>query len=285
MENNSKRSSYLIRRIKEKVFLTTIFLFSLIAVIPLFLILSYVFIQGISALNFAFFTRLPVPPGEIGGGVANAIVGTLIIMLLACLIGLPVGILAGIWLAEYGSGKRGFLVRYAADILSGIPSIVIGIFCYTVLVLAMKRFSALAGGFALAIIMIPSITRTTEELIKLVPTSLREAALALGIPQWKVIWEIVFKTAWNGIFTGIMLAVARIAGETAPLLFTSFNNQFWSFAVDQPMASMTVQIFNYAISPFSDWHAKAWAGSSTLIIMILMITLFVRKFSKRIPYV
>jgi len=285
MENHIERKSYLRRKLIDKIFIAFVYASAFLAVVPLLSILIYVFIQGISAINWAFFTSLPIPAGEIGGGIANGIVGTFIIVLIACLIGLPIGILGGLWLAEYGKGKTGFYIRYSADVLSGIPSIVIGIFAYTLLVLTLHRFSALAGGFALAVIMIPTITRTTEELIKLVPLSLRESALALGLPQWKVTWEIVFKTAWNGIFTGIMLAVARVAGETAPLLFTSFNNQFWSFRLDQPMASMTVQIFNYAIAPFSDWHAKAWAGSLTLVFIILAINLIVRRYSKRVEYV
>ncbi len=285
MENNFKRQSYIIRKYKERAFLAFVYASAVIAILPLISILGYVFIQGFSALNWQFFTHLPTPAGEVGGGIANGIVGTFIILSMASLFGLPIGVLGGIWLAEYGQGKTGFFIRYAADVLAGIPSIVIGIFIYTLFVLTMHRFSALAGGIALALIMIPTITRTTEELIKMVPLNLRESGLALGLPQWKVTWQIVFKTAWNGIFTGIMLAVARIAGETAPLLFTSFNNQFWSFALDQPMASMTIQIFNYAISPFEDWHAKAWAGALTLSAIILAINLLVRKYSKKVDYV
>lgn len=285
VQSQGRESSFFRKRkLKEKIFLYGVFLAAVIAVLPLLSILAYVLLQGISSLNLDFFTKLPVPAGEAGGGMANAIVGTFIIILLACVVGLPVGILSGIWLAEYGKGKRGFIIRYANDVLSGIPSIVIGIFVYSLLVITLRRFSALAGGVALAIIMVPIISKTTEELIKMVPTTMRESALALGIPQWKVTWYIVFRTAWNGIFTGIMLAVARVSGETAPLLFTSFNNQFWSFAVDQPMASMTVQIFNYSISPFNDWHAKSWGGSLVLVVIILAITLTVRRFSKRINY-
>jgi phosphate transport system permease protein len=272
-----------IRKRKEKLFLFFVYASAAIAVVPL--IIGYVLIQGIGAINWQFFTQLPVPAGESGGGIANGIVGTFYIVGLASLLGLPIGILGGIWLAEYGHGKTGFFVRYAADVLSGIPSIVIGIFAYTLIVLTFHRFSAIAGGFALSIIMVPTIMRTTEELIRMVPLTLRESALALGLPRWKVTWEIVLKTAWNGIFTGVMLSVARVAGETAPLLFTSFNNQFWNFAPDQPMASMTIQIFNYAISPFADWHSKAWAGSLTLVMIILAINLGVRRFSKKVDYV
>ncbi|MBI5701575.1 phosphate ABC transporter permease PstA [Candidatus Saganbacteria bacterium] len=284
MENEANIKIFKLRKLKEKLFLYGVFSAALIAVVPLISILAYVFFQGISSLNLDFFTSLPVPAGEAGGGIANAIAGTFIIVLLACVVGLPVGILSGIWLAEYGEGKRGFVIRYTNDVLAGIPSIVIGIFIYAIFVLAMRRFSAIAGGVSLAIIMIPTITKTTEELIRMVPISLWESALALGISQWRVTWYVVFRTAWSGIFTGIMLAVARVSGETAPLLFTSFNNQFWNFAVDQPMASMTVQIFNYSISPFNDWHSKSWGASLVLVAIILMITLTVRRFSKRIYY-
>jgi phosphate transport system permease protein len=243
-----------------------------------------VFIKGITAMNFAFFTQLPVPVGDPGGGMANAIIGTFILVALACLVGLPIGIFGGIWLAQYGGGKRGFWIRYAADVLSSIPTIVIGIFAYVLIVMAMKRFSAIAGGFALGVIMIPTVTRTTEEMVKMVPRTLYEAGLALGLPEWKVILHVVFKSAWSGIFTGIMLSVARIMGETAPLIFTAFNTPYWCIRPDQAMASMTVQIYNYAISPYAEWHAKAWAGSLTLIFIVLGITLLVRKFSKRVTY-
>ena len=283
MENNSE-NSYSIRKIKDKVFLGLVWLCTLTALVPLFLVIGYVMFMGFSAVNFDFFTKLPTPVGEAGGGMANAIVGTFILVGLASLIGLPVGLFGGIWLALYGNGKRGFLIRYSADVLSGIPTIVIGIFSYVLIVVSMGRFSAVAGGFALGIIMIPTVTRTTEELVKMVPRSLYEAGLALGLPEWKVVLSIVFRTAWNGIFTGVMLAVARIMGETAPLIFTAFSTPYWNLKIDQPMASMTVQIYNYAISPFADWNAKAWAGSLTLVMIVLGITLVVRKFSKRITY-
>ena len=282
---NSEKIHYLKRKRKEKVFQGLILIFSLMAVIPLFLVIGYVFIKGIKAINWSFFTQLPTPVGEPGGGMANAIVGSGMIVLLASLLGLPVGVMGGVWLALGGSGRLGFVIRYAADVLTSIPSIVVGIFAYTLLVYPFKRFSAIAGGFALAIIIIPNIIRTTEELIKMVPTTLRESALALGIPEWRVTLSVVLRTAWNGIFTGIILALARAAGETAPLLFTSFNNQFWNFKIDQPTASLTVQIYNYAISPFAEWQEKAWAGSLVLIFLVLGITLFVRKFSKKVTYV
>lgn len=273
-----------IRELKERLFLGAVFASAIIAVIPLVVVISYVFIKGVGALNLDFFTQLPMPVGEPGGGMGNAIVGTFILVGLACLVGLPIGLFGGIWLALYGGGKRGFFIRYSADILSSLPSIVVGIFAYVLIVATMKRFSAIAGGFALGLIMVPVVTRTTEEMVKMVPRSLYEAGLALGLPEWKVTLKIVFRTAWSGIFTGVMLAVARIMGETAPLLFTAFNTMYWNFQIDQPMASMTVQIYNYAISPFAEWHAKAWAGSLTLVFIVLCVTLAVRKFFRRVYY-
>ncbi|MBI5400475.1 phosphate ABC transporter permease PstA [Candidatus Saganbacteria bacterium] len=283
MENGWQKQ-YSLRKFKEKIFLWSVFGCTAIAVLPLLLVISHVFIKGIGAINLDLFYKLPTPVGEAGGGMGNAIVGTLILILLACSVGLPIGILGGIWLAQFGDGKRGLFVRYAADVLAGIPTIVIGMFAYTLIVVRMGRFSALAGGFALGMIMVPTIVRTTEEMIKMVPRSLYEAGLALGIPTWKVTLRIIFRTAWSGIFTGIMLAVARITGETAPLIFTAFNTPYWNLRLDQPMASMTVTVFNYAISPFDDWHAKAWAGSLILIFTILGVTLLVRKFSRRVQY-
>jgi phosphate transport system permease protein len=283
MENHYQRQS-LKRKIIERIFLMAVFACAVIAVIPLVSVVGYVFVKGISAINFDFFTRLPAPVGEPGGGMGNAILGTFILVGLGCLVGLPIGIFGGIWLAQFGNNKRGFFIRYAADVMSSIPTIVIGIFAYVLIVLTMKRFSAIAGGFALGLIMIPTVTRATEEMIRMVPRTLYESGLALGLPEWKVTLRIVFRSAWNGIFTGIMLAVARIMGETAPLLFTAFNNMYWNFRIDQPMASMTVQIYNYAISPFADWHAKAWAGSLTLVFIVLSVTLLVRKFSQRVRF-
>lgn len=252
------------------------FLCATITIIPLLMILGHLLAQGAKAVNLDFFTQLPQPVGESGGGMANAIVGTCILIGLACLVGLPIGIIGGIYLAEFGQNRIGWIVRFMSDILNGTPSIVIGIFAYTVMVLPMKRFSALAGGFALGIIMIPTVIRATEELVKLVPTSVREAGLALGIPQWKVILRIVLPSAKAGIVTGVLLAVARIAGETAPLLFTAFGNRFWHQGLDQPIASLPVQIFTYAISPFEDWHRQAWAGALVLIAMILLANILTR---------
>jgi len=281
---NGRQKQYYLRKIKNRLFLLAVFSCALIAVLPLLFVLGHVLVKGLGAINLDFFLHLPTPVGEAGGGMGNAIIGTLILIFLACAVGLPIGILGGIWLAQFGEGKRGFFIRYSADVLAGIPTIVIGMFAYALIVIHMKRFSALAGGFALGLIMIPTIVRTTEEMIKMVPRSLYEAGLALGLPAWKVTMRIIFRTAWNGIFTGIMLAVARIAGETAPLIFTAFNTPYWSFHLDQPMASMTVTIFNYAISPFDDWHAKAWAGSLILIFAVLGVTLLVRKFSRGVQY-
>lgn len=284
MANNFK-SEKLIRKIKNFCYLSAVSVSAIVAIIPLIAVISYVGIKGITSIDLNFFIKLPTPVGEPGGGMGNAIVGSFILVGIACLVGLPIGIFGGIWLALYGENKRGFFIRYAADVLSSLPSIVIGVFSYVLIVTTLKRFSASAGGFALGIIMIPVVTRTTEEMIKMVPRSLYEAGLALGLSERKVITRIVFRSAWNGIFTGIVLAVARIMGETAPLLFTSFNSMYWNFRIDQPIASMTVQIYNYAISPFTEWHAKAWAGSLVLVSIVLGITLLVRKFSKRVYYV
>jgi phosphate transport system permease protein len=249
---------------------------TLLAVVFLFDVLGWVLVQGGSALNLDFFTQLPKPVGEPGGGMGNAILGTLILLALASVIGVPIGLGAGIYLAEYGSGRLGTVVRFVTDVLTGVPSIAIGIFAYTVVVLPMRGFSALAGGFALAILMIPTVTRTSEEMMKLVPRSLREASLALGIPQWKTVLRIVVPTAMGGIVTGVMLAVARAGGETAPLLFTAFGNRFWSTALDRPIAALPLQVFTYALSPYDDWRAQAWAGALVLVAMVLAINLVAR---------
>ncbi len=279
-----KQKSYTIRKTKERLFLVGCGAAAFFAVLPLVLLISYVVLKGISSINLSFFISLPAPLGETGGGMANAIVGTIMIVAIGCLISLPVGIFSGLWLAEWGKGKRGFLIRYCVDVMSGIPSIVLGIFAYILIVLPMQRFSALAGGFAMGLVMIPYITRATEEMVRMVPRTLRESALALGIPEWRVSWSIVLRSAWSGIFTGIMLAVARASGETAPLLFTAFSSLYWNFAIDQPTASMTVQIYNYAIAPFEEWNNMAWAGSLVLVVMVLLVTITVRKFSKRVTY-
>lgn len=247
-----------------------------LVILPLILILTFLVYRGASAVNIDFFTQLPKPVGEPGGGMANAIVGTLTLVGLASCLGLPLGILGGIYLAESRDRRLPWAIRFLADILNGVPSIVIGIFAYTIVVLPMRHFSALAGGFALAVIMLPIVLRTTEELVRLVPASLREAALALGIPEWKVMLRVVLPTARAGIITGIMVSVARIAGETAPLLFTAFGNRFWHQGLFQPIAALPLQIFSYAIAPFDDWHRQAWAGALVLILLIFSSSLVTR---------
>jgi len=244
--------------------------------VPLVLIFGYLVVKGITSVNLDFFLNLPKPVGEPGGGMANAIVGTVILIALACTVGLPVGIGAGVYLAEYGHGRLGWTIRFAADILNGVPSIVIGIYAYTVVVLPMHGFSAYAGGLALGVIMLPIVARTTEEMVKLVPDSLREASLALGVPAWRTVLWVVLRTARGGIITGIMLAVARVGGETAPLLFTAFGNQFWHHGLSGPIASLPVQIYTYAISPFDDWRRQAWAGALVLLMLIFLTSLAVR---------
>jgi phosphate transport system permease protein len=249
---------------------------TLVAVVPLFSVLAYVASKGVAGLSFSLFTELPKPVGEAGGGFGNALEGTLLLVGLACGVGIPVGVLAGVYLSEFGSRRFGRSVRFCADVMSGVPSIAVGVFVYTLVVLSMRRFSALAGGIALGILMLPTITRTTEELLKLVPDSLREAGLALGIPKWRVILSVVLRTGAPGIATGIMLAVARAAGETAPLLFTAFNNRFWASGLDKPIASLPVQIFTYAVSPYEEWHQQAWAAALVLITTVLVLNVGAR---------
>lgn len=249
---------------------------AILATLPLLLILFHLIRKGASSLSLSFFTRMPQPVGEAGGGMANAIVGTLILIGIASAIGLPVGIGAGIYLAEKRKTALAHTVRFLADVLNGLPSIVMGIFAWEFLVRRAGHFSALAGGTALGAMMIPLVTRTTEEMLRTVPISLREAALALGYPRWRTSISIVLRTALAGIATGALVAVARIAGETAPLLFTAFGNQFWSTSVDQPIAALPLQIFTYAISPYDEWHAQAWAGALVLILIVLIISLIAR---------
>jgi phosphate transport system permease protein len=245
-------------------------------VLPLLLIFGFLLYQGASAVNVEFFTQLPKPVGEVGGGMANAIVGTLILVGLASCLGLPLGILGGVYLAESRDRRLPWVARFLADVLNGVPSIVIGIFAYAVAVLPLRRFSALAGGLALAVIMLPIVVRTSEELVRLVPSSLREAALALGVPEWKVVLRVVLPTARAGIITGVMVSIARVAGETAPLLFTAFGNRFWHQRLDEPIAALPLQIFAYAISPYDDWHRQAWAGALVLIGMVFVVSLAAR---------
>ena len=252
------------------------FIAALAAIIPLVLIFYYTISKGITYLNLDFFVAMPKPVGESGGGMANAIVGTLILIGIGGGIGIPVGIMTGTYLSEFGNNKFGYVVRFLTDVLSGIPSIVVGVVAYTMIVVPMKHFSALAGGVALGILMIPTITRTTEEMIKLVPHSLREAGLALGIPKWKTTLSIVLKTAWKGIATGVLLGLSRAAGETAPLLFTALGNRFWSTSIGQPIASLTVYIYDYAKSPFEDWNQQAWTAALVLILLISLLSLLFR---------
>jgi phosphate transport system permease protein len=251
-----------------------------LAVSLLIIILGYIAMRGLTSINLQFLTSEPQPVGE-GGGIGNAILGSLILLGISSLIGIPLGITAGIYLAEFGDGWFASTVRFVTDTLTGVPSIVVGVFVYTILVIPQRHFSAWAGGVALALIMIPVVTRTTEEMIRLVPTSLREGALALGAPQWRVTLGVVLPAAASGIATGAMLAIARVSGETAPLLFTAFGSRFYNYYLDEPMASLTVQIYNYAISPYDEWHAMAWAATLVLMTLILVINITVRFFTRR----
>jgi phosphate transport system permease protein len=254
----------------------------LLALLPLALILFYVVKEGFSALNFAFFTHMPKPVGEVGGGMANAIVGTLILVGLAALFAVPIGCMCGIYLSEYPHGTFSNIVRFSADVLNGVPSIVIGIFAYGLVVLPVKRFSAIAGGVALGFLMLPVIVRTTEELLRLVPGGLREGALALGASRSRAVFTVILPAALPGILTGILVALARVAGETAPLLFTAFNNTFFSTNVAQPIASLTVQVYTYANSAFDDWHRQAWAGAFLLVMIILTLSIVARLAVRRL---
>lgn len=250
---------------------------ALVVTVPLFLILGTVLLRGIGQLNWTFLTHIPNGPGEEGGGMANAIAGTVMLLGLASLIGVPLGIGAGVYLAEYGRNRFGNAVRFTADVLNGVPSIVIGLTAYALVVVPQRHFSMLAGSVALGIMMVPTICRTTEEVLLLVPQSIREAALGLGIPKWRTILSVVLRTANAGIVTSIMLAFARVAGETAPLIFTAFGNQYWNLKVNQPTASLPLQIFSYAIMPYDQAHAQAWTGALVLI-SIIMVTVIVFRF-------
>jgi phosphate transport system permease protein len=258
------------------VMIALTYLAAILATLPLLLILWHLLAQGVSHFRPSFFTNMPRPVGDVGGGMANAIVGTLMLIGIASVVGLPVGVGAGLYLAERRGSKLATLVRFLSDVLNGLPSIVVGIFAWHLLVQPFRHFSALAGGIALGAMMIPLVTRTTEEMIRLVPGSLREAALALGYPRWRSSIAIVLRTALPGIVTGALVAIARIAGETAPLLFTAFGNHFWSLDVTQPIAALPLQIFTYAISPYDEWHAQAWAGALVLILLVLIISVAAR---------
>src|SRR5436190_16279524 len=249
---------------------------AILVIVPLGLIFYHVVKSGIGSINWDFFTQLPKPVGETGGGMANAIVGTFELLGLAAIIGVPVGVLGGVFLSEYGTVSGNWWIRFGADVLNGVPSIIWGMVVYALIVLPMKRFSAYAGGVVLGMMMIPLIMRTTEEVLRLVPVGYREAALALGIPQWRTILQIVVRTALKGIVTGILLALARVAGETAPLLFTAFGNRFWNHSLSDPIAALPLQIFSYAISPYEDWHRQAWAGALVLLVFVAIVNVSVR---------
>jgi phosphate transport system permease protein len=264
------------RRVTNHVMTGVAILTVVIVLAPLVAIFGYLVYRGVGSMNWAFFTQTPKPVGEEGGGMANAIIGSILILGIASLIGVPFGVGAGIYLAEFGRNTFGKAIRFTADVLNGVPSIVIGIVAYAIVVLYQKHFSALAGGVALAIMMVPTISRTTEEMLLLVPQALREAAYGLGVPRWRTTLSITLRTATSGVITGIMLAFARVAGETAPLLFTAFGNQYWNLRTDQPTAALPLQIFVYANSPYDDWHRQAWAGSLVLIILIVSAIAAVR---------
>jgi len=270
-------TSYQRRRLVNLGMTVVFFVCTGIALLPLFAVLGFLLVRGGSSLSADLFTHLPRPLGEPGGGMANAMVGSAVILVIACSIALPMGILASIYLAEFGNNAFGQTVRFVADVLTGVPSIAVGIFAYTVLVLPRQTFSALAGGVALAVIMLPIVVRSSEEMLRLVPGGLREAALALGAPRWKTILFVVIPTARAGILTGVLLAVARVAGETAPLLFTAFGNRYWQWnIIDGPIAALPLQIFTYAIGPYDSWHRQAWAGALALVGAILLISIAVR---------
>src|SRR5277367_6069082 len=257
------------RRVTDHAMTGVAMLTVALVLLPLFGIFTYLVYKGIGSINFAFLTQTPKPVGEAGGGMANAIIGSGLILAIASLMGVPLGIGAGIFLSEYGRNRYGDAVRFISDVLNGVPSIVIGIVAYGLVVIRQKHFSALAGGVALAIMMVPTIARTTEQMLLLVPQAIREAAYGLGVSRWRTTISITLRTAASGVITGVMLAFARVAGETAPLLFTAFGNQFWNWKSDQPTAALPLQIFTYAISPFDEWHRQAWAGSFVLIVLIV----------------
>lgn len=270
------RASYRKRKLVDFTMRALIVAAAFVVLVPLGSVIQHVFVNGISGINWAFFTQLPKPVGEAGGGLANALVGSLILVIMAGSVGIPIGMATGIYLSEFGSGRLGTVIRFGTDMLASIPSIVIGLFVYSLVVVPMGRFSSFAGGVALGIIMIPTVARSSEEMLRLVPTHIREAGLALGLPRWKVIVRIVLRGALGGILTGIMLAVARVAGETAPLLFTALSNRVWVQRLDEPIASLPVQIYTYAIAPFADWHEKAWAAALVLVFFVFAINVITR---------
>jgi phosphate transport system permease protein len=268
------------RKVKNAFMQTLTFVCAVLVILPLLLVFYHLVSQGATSINWAFFTQLPKAVGEIGGGMANSIAGTFILIALASLIGVPVGVLGGIFLSEYTHRRLNWWIRFTADVVNGVPSITWGMVVYALVVIPMKGFSALAGGIVLGLMMIPLIMRTTEEVLVLVPQSYREAGLALGIARWKIITIIIIKMALKGIVTGILIATARIAGETAPLLFTALGNNFWNHSLSEPIAALPLQIYNYAISPYDDWHRQAWAGALVLMGMILTLNIIVRIISR-----
>ena len=271
------------RRLRNAAALAACWLASAVVILPLALIVWHLLEKGLPALNLDFFLHMPKPVGEPGGGMANAIVGTLVLVGLGAAFAVPVGVGAGVWLAEYGRGRLAALVRYTADVLAGVPSIVVGVVAYGLVVVPMGRFSALAGGVALGILMLPTLVRSTEEVVLLVPRSYREASLALGAPRWRTIQQVVIPAASAGIVTATMLALARAAGETAPLLFTALGNRFWSLRLDQPMASLPVFIFDYARAPYEDWNRQAWSGALVLLVLVTLLSAALRIALRRLP--
>ncbi len=274
--HSGRSDKYSWRKAKNALVSAATFLSAIAVITPLGLVFFHLLVNGASSVNWAFFTQLPKPVGVIGGGMVNAIVGSLELLGLASVIGIPIGVLGGVYLAEYGSARANSMLRFIADVLNGVPSITWGVVVYGLVVLRFKSFSGYAGGLALGLIMVPLILRTTEEVVLLVPNGYREAALALGIARWKTIVHVVMKTASKGIITGILLALARIGGETAPLLFTAFGNRFWNHNLAEPIAALPLQIFTYAISPYDDWHRQAWAGALVLVVGIFCVNVLVR---------
>jgi phosphate transport system permease protein len=264
------------RRVTSVLMCVLLGAFAALALIPLLSVFAYALVQGLPALDWSFFTRLPQPVGETGGGMANALLGTATLVGLASAVGVPWGMATGIYLSEYGRDRASQAIRFAIDLLASVPSIIVGLFVYAAVVIPMKRFSALAGGIALGMLMVPTVARTTEEMLKLVPSHIREAGLALGLPRRKVILRVVVRGSLGAILTGVMLAIARVAGETAPLLFTAFGNRFWQRGLDQPIASLPVQIYTYAISPYDEWRRQAWAGALVLILFVVGVNLITR---------
>ncbi|HVW19671.1 MAG TPA: phosphate ABC transporter permease PstA [Opitutaceae bacterium] len=278
LAGSSARQSW--RKAKSRGVTVLLCLCALLAITPLFLVIYFLVAAGASAIDWNFFTQLPKPTGETGGGMANAIVGTIELLMMAAIVGVPVGVMGGVYLSEYGSERVNDWIRFTADVLNGVPSIVWGMVIYLLLVQPFHGYSAYAGGVALGLMMIPLVMRTTEEVLVLVPQSYREAALALGIARWKVITVIVLKTALKGIITGVLIALARVAGETAPLLFTALGNNFWNHNLREPISALPLQIYSYAISPYEDWHRQAWAGALVLMGMILSLNVIVRIISR-----